>query len=478
MEEDQVVVDIHLTDLSKSMSLELDKLNEKDYFIFPVPYKFRQSKTNLFDPSVVSIGPLHHGKESLKATEDQKWRFLRDFLSRGDHISLDLCLLEIKKLEEKTRRCYSESVPLDSNGFVQMMLLDGCFVLEHFLKWYERRLNSIDDSVFIPSDLLLLENQIPFFIIDKLCEIGLKPDMRRDFTKYLFNVFAKAGPAVPDDSIFPYTPYDSIFPYTPYDSIFQNPTEEIHHFVHLCYHYSTSINPNICSTSFSLSIMTKIKSLLLGVFLWVLTRIFPKRNSQSLSFRKSVIPCADKLQNAGIELRPKSKPYNMLDISFENLVLEIPTLTITNESKILLANLIAFEQYKSDKMSANLSSFALFFDSLINTPEDVMILQQCGIIKNCLDSEEELTDFFNQICEGMVVEKDHYFAELFKVVSSYCELSWIDHLARWNMHKKQFIKDYFSSPWTAISLVAAVVIVLLTCVQSFFAIYAYYVPPS
>ncbi|XP_078154168.1 uncharacterized protein LOC144549329 [Carex rostrata] len=296
MEEAHIVVDVDLAHLSESMSLELDKLagkpNEKEideFTIFPVPYKFRQSKKNLFDPSVVSIGPLHHGKESLKAMEDQKWQCLRDFLCRGDHISLDLCLSEIKKLEEKTRRCYRESVPLDSNSFVQMMLLDGCFVLEQFLK---------------------------------------------------------------------------------------------------------------------------------------------------------------------------GNPYT------------------TNESKTILANIIAFEQYKSDKTSAKLSSFALFLDSLVNTTEDVMILQQCGIINNCLNSDEELIDFFNQICKGMVVDNNHFLAELFAKVNNYCKSSWSKRLERWNRHKKQFIKDYFSSPWTAISLVAGVFVVLLTFVQAFFAVYAYYVPPS
>ncbi|XP_078154162.1 UPF0481 protein At3g47200-like [Carex rostrata] len=370
MEEDQKVVDVDLAHLSESMSLELNKLgtqsneNEIENFtIFPVPYEFRQSKKNLFDPSVVSIGPLHHGKESLKAMQDQKWRFLRDFLFRGNHISLDLCLSEIKLLEQRARRCYSERVDFGSNDFIEMMLLDGCFVLEYFLKWYE----------------------------------------------YLFVDFP----------------------------------------------------------------------------LWVLTRIFPKRNSLSLSFPNSthkslmVIPCATELQNAGIQLRRKSKLYCMLDISFDHRVLKIPRLTITNESKTILANIIAFEQYKSDhKTSASLSSFALFLDSLVNTPEDLMLLQQCGIINNHLDSEEELTNFFNQICKGMVVENDHFFAELFVEVNKYCESSWSKRRARWNRHKKQFIKDYFSSPWTAISLVAGVFVVLLTFVQAFFAVYAYYVPPS
>ncbi|KAF3321409.1 hypothetical protein FCM35_KLT14662 [Carex littledalei] len=385
--------------------------------IFRVPYKLRQSKENLFAPSVVSIGPFHHGHPRFETTEEQKWQFLRDFLSRGDHISLNHCLSEISKLEERARRCYNESVPLDSNRFCLIMLLDGCFVLEYFLKWYGHRLNSIGHSVFVLSDLLLVENQIPFFVVEKLFDIGIGQDQREDFTKYLAYNFSQAGPAVLDASIVP------------------DPPAEIHHFVHLSYHCSIPSDPSkpFVPSSESCcpccpccpSMLSTITNLLLEFSLWVLTRIFRKSNSLSLPFqnptrkRLMVIPCATELQNAGIKLRPKSNPDHMLDISFHHRVLEIPRLAITNESKTLLVNLIAFEQSKSDEMNANLSSFALFLDSLVNTPNDVMILQKCGILHNGLDSDEELTDFFNQICQGMVVKDDHFLAELFAQVNKY-----------------------------------------------------------
>ncbi|KAF3321407.1 hypothetical protein FCM35_KLT14660 [Carex littledalei] len=410
--------------------------------------------------------------------EEQKWRFLRDFLFRGDHISVDLCLSEIRLLEQRARLCYNESVPLDSNRFCLIMLLDGCFVLEYFLNWYEHRSNSIGHSVFILSDLLLLENQIPFFVVEKLFDISIGRDQREDFTKYLAYIFSQAGPAVLDASVFP------------------DPPAEIQHLIHLGYHCSIPNDPRkpfvFSSESFCSSMLntidymlSTINNLLLEFYLWVLTRIFRKSISLSLPFpnptwkRLMVIPCATELQNAGIKLRPKSNPDHMLDISFHHNVLEIPRLAITNESKTLLVNLIAFEQSKSDEINANLSSFALFLDSLVNTPNDVMILHKCGILNNGLGSDEELTDFFNKICEGMVVdEDDHFLAELFGEVNKYCKVRWSRQRARWNRHKTQFIDEYFRSPWTAISLVAAVVVVLLTCVQSFFAVYAYFVPPS
>ncbi|KAJ3699650.1 hypothetical protein LUZ61_003355 [Rhynchospora tenuis] len=288
-----------IADLSEFMQQKLDTLWGKQdeiesFTIFRIPRNIRKSKKNIFEPFVVSIGPFYRGKESLRTMEEKKWRLLRDFLSRGNHISLNLCLLEMKALEKKTRRCYSETVDLNSDSFIQMMLLDGCFVLQYFLKW---RLPVLSRSIAIP-------------------------------------------------------------------------------------------NAN--------------------------------QNERSVM----VIPCATELQDSGVKFRAKRNPCHMLDISFQYGVLEIPRFTINDNTKPLLMNLVAFEQCKFAEMNkSQLTSFVSFLDSLVNTTRDVLILQQCGVIENCLSSEEELTQFFNQLCQGLILMENHFLAELFKEVNRHCDLS-------------------------------------------------------
>ncbi|RXH72483.1 hypothetical protein DVH24_012167 [Malus domestica] len=51
-------------------------------FIYKPPHNNYSSKG--MRPQVVSIGPLHHGKEHLKAIEEHKIMYLRDFLSRTE----------------------------------------------------------------------------------------------------------------------------------------------------------------------------------------------------------------------------------------------------------------------------------------------------------------------------------------------------------------------------------------------------------
>ncbi|XP_078161194.1 UPF0481 protein At3g47200-like [Carex rostrata] len=458
-----------VVDLEASLQRELDTLwdyeNEAENFtIFRTPHNISQTKKNLFEPSVISIGPFHHGQKHLRAMEEQKMRFLRDFLSRRDHISLDRCIFEMKSLEMRTRRCYNEMFDdLDSNAFVKMMLLDGFFVIDYFSKWYGgRNMNEVGwNSNFIDRDLLLQENQIPFFIVDKLFElIGVNQDDRMIYVKYI------AYKLLPNRSIIQdprtETPYTRI---TNSLAGFPDPPAEIHHLVHLYYHYLVPNpgTPVVLSTK-PFDHTTKFQTSCIAFSLSV---ALPNstRNISSM-----VIPSATELKQKGLKFTRKSNPKHMLDISFEYGVLKIPTLEITDDTKPIFSNLIAFEQCKYGKENNPFTSFVYLLDNLVNTPNDVTILQECGIIENWLGSEEELTHFINQVTEGAGIGDDHYLAELFTEVNKYVESSW-------HRHRAKLIRDYFSSPWAIISLIAALILLVLTLVQSFFAVFAYFRPP-
>ncbi|KAI5354978.1 hypothetical protein L3X38_007873 [Prunus dulcis] len=70
--------------LVTSMSEELDGLSSlsSSCCIYRVPERLRRVSENAYTPQVVSIGPLHHGEEGLKAMEDHKKRYLQDYIRR------------------------------------------------------------------------------------------------------------------------------------------------------------------------------------------------------------------------------------------------------------------------------------------------------------------------------------------------------------------------------------------------------------
>ncbi|KAK1317135.1 UPF0481 protein [Acorus calamus] len=136
-------------------------------------------------PASSPFGPYHRGKPCLQQVEDLKWRTLRILLLRNQAVSLERCLEEMKDLEACARGCYSEVVNMYSKDFVEMMLLDGCFVvyvLACELDYANQAEEDEEEGALkvwmwpdVKKDLLLLENQIPFFVVKALFQLLVSP---------------------------------------------------------------------------------------------------------------------------------------------------------------------------------------------------------------------------------------------------------------------------------------------------------------
>ena len=150
--------------------------SSKQCRIYKVPNPLRKWNEEAYTPQVVSIGPFHHKNERLKAMEEQKERYFRSFLPRSKKNLEDLVGV-IRDMEESIRGCYEETIDLDSNGFVKMILLDAIFILELFIIATSSEIRD-DPNVVEPRvttiivELLLLENQLPFFVIEKLYDLA------------------------------------------------------------------------------------------------------------------------------------------------------------------------------------------------------------------------------------------------------------------------------------------------------------------
>ncbi|KAJ4813640.1 hypothetical protein LUZ62_026206 [Rhynchospora pubera] len=160
--------------------------DSQEVTIFRVPLSIRESNKNMFEPSAVSIGPYYRGRPHLRAMEENKWLSLRAFLNykAGDQewesneinevgeeparALLQDCINKIKEVEQRARCCYSEPFDMSSDDFVQMLVLDASFILASYICTDFDNAAKGWISSLITTDLILLENQIPFFIIETL----------------------------------------------------------------------------------------------------------------------------------------------------------------------------------------------------------------------------------------------------------------------------------------------------------------------
>ncbi|KAG7946162.1 hypothetical protein I3843_14G024900 [Carya illinoinensis] len=150
-----------------------------DCCIYRVPKRLREVRKRAYTPRLVSIGPFHYcmRKYQFKDMEQQKIRYFWYFCKRTMKSNKDLACI-IQRKEDKIRHCYSENFRLDCKEYVKMILLDAVFILELFLRKYDLKNSKTDEKDYILSqpcmergiqhDLLLLENQIPFFILEEL----------------------------------------------------------------------------------------------------------------------------------------------------------------------------------------------------------------------------------------------------------------------------------------------------------------------
>ncbi|XP_043708194.1 UPF0481 protein At3g47200-like [Telopea speciosissima] len=436
--------------------------------IYRIPRILREGHEShkAFVPQIVSLGPYHHGQKHLLDMEGHKWRSLHQILKRNRQ-DANLYLDSIGELEEKARACYEGPILLSSYEFVEMMVLDGCFMLEFFrgaAEDFKHLGYSRNDPVFamravmhsIQRDMIMLENQIPLFVLDRLLGLQIgEPDQRGLVAKLALRFF---DPLIPTDEPLRQRERNKLVSSlsrssgtttTPFDPFADQ----------------TGLH---CLDVFRGSLLRKGPTPEPPTA----SRIWMKRKSRTVRVadkrRQQLIHCVTELKEAGVEFR-KRKTDRFWDIKFENGVLWIPRLLIHDGTKSLFLNLIAFEQCHLD-CSNDITSYVIFMDNLINSPEDVAYLHYRDIIEHWLGSDAEVSELFNKLCQEVVYDINHSeLARLSEQVNRYCNY-------RWNAWRASLAHNYFNNPWAIISVFAAVFLLLLTSLQTFYSVYAYYRP--
>jgi hypothetical protein len=129
--------------------------------IYRVPRYLREGDDKAYVPQIISLGPYHHGKKRLRQMDQHKWRCLHRVIKRTNQ-DIKLYLDAVREIEEKARSCYEGPINLSSNEFVEMMVLDGCFVLELFrgvAEGFKKLGYPRNDPVFAMRGSMLLESR-------------------------------------------------------------------------------------------------------------------------------------------------------------------------------------------------------------------------------------------------------------------------------------------------------------------------------
>jgi hypothetical protein len=159
----------------------------KKQSIYKVPESLKKS-TNpyAYRPELVSLGPFHHFDPDLLPMEEHKTRALLHLVSRSN-INIKSFVTAVTRIAEELAGAYAglgEKWRGENNKerFVDMMLTDGCFLLE-VMRMRESVMGlpgyDPNDPIFgeygyhdgwpiVYRDIILLENQLPLLLLQKI----------------------------------------------------------------------------------------------------------------------------------------------------------------------------------------------------------------------------------------------------------------------------------------------------------------------
>ncbi|CAL8169191.1 unnamed protein product [Prunus armeniaca] len=150
-----------------------------------VPFMLRDHKNfdKYYVPRAVAIGPFHHGNPRCKLAQKYKLMLTSKFAKFVGQKEEDL----YKKIEEKIkelRECYVKEATedIDDDKLAWMLFLDGCSTLQFIyslMNKHEEFEIKRDQVAFAQQDLFLLENQIPYQVLELLMSSS-KSNKRED----------------------------------------------------------------------------------------------------------------------------------------------------------------------------------------------------------------------------------------------------------------------------------------------------------
>lgn len=385
--------------------------------LFRLPEEKRENCKALYVPRSVCIGPYHRESET-KEMKQFKLYFLKDFLGRPGNNSFDAYWTKIKDLEIRALGFYSEIPQIKQIEFLEMLLLDGVFILEVLLKHHEGILvrhmaNHIQRNLEV--DFILLENQIPFSVLSEL-----------------FKFLCESNRAIQESyrcwtsqSNLENLAMDFFDLRSPPSNSQQN--DEISHLLHLFYR-------GFITKPISLNIL----------------------NQESRRIISTIIPSATDLKEHGVNFE-KSSDDNFLLVEFKNGTLKLPPMGFDETAKCVFANLVAFEETRS--LDKPVTSWSHLFKSLIRNEQDLLIFVRRGVIANLSGNDKEIVEFLCNVCSYTSLNRhNHYLSELYQNVHLYFESKW----RRW---WTVFKREYFRWPWSIGTFMWSVLIAVFVIVQ-------------
>ncbi|KAG6618139.1 hypothetical protein I3842_Q125600 [Carya illinoinensis] len=327
----------------------------------------KQYFVKYYEPRVVSLGPIHHGKEKYQLAETFKRKLAKEFVKSSGKTIEELCN-EIEKNIKELRECFEEEVTKNYNDvdLAWILFVDGCTILQYIdlaINNKFKDLDIINDTVvFCEEDLFLLENQVPYDLLKLLMNLSnmgneLRNSVEETILRHNMVLMGK--------------------------SLDQNGKRKPTHLLDL------------------------LRTSLLGPEKQRDKRQSEIRLGSDWQFYRNV----QELKAAGIHVK-RGKNNSLRGIYFSRKpffyqgFLSLPLIVLDDSTGPKLLNLIAYEMCPDFGNDHGIASYVYFLGSLIDHANNVKELRKAHVLLNLHGNDEKAAQLFNELiatCTDMQV---------------------------------------------------------------------------
>ncbi|KAK1318446.1 putative UPF0481 protein [Acorus calamus] len=355
--------------------------------IYAVPKPLMATKPEAYIPQQVSIGPYHQHQLELYEMERYKLYATRRVQKQVPNLSFEGFIERFVKLNRMFRASYHRYLDSSDEALAWLMFLDGSYLLEYLQAFAT---NVLKDLTHVPTgkishvidqtgkksthnvvlrDIIMLENQIPLFILKELIELVYNEKSNEVFASILSGFCRKL-------------------------SHFHNAGD-----------------------------LTLGEELLGREHLLELLYNLALSTTEPPLIEEFLIPSVTKLSKAGVTLFATVGDLSSIALDHNSATLYLPRITLNENLEVILRNLVAFEATTTSE-AFMLTRYIELMNGIINSEEDVKLLGERRIVHNQLKSDREVVDLWKGMSKTVKLTRAARIDQVIEGVNGYYEKSW------------------------------------------------------
>ncbi|KAJ0528002.1 hypothetical protein HanHA300_Chr09g0340381 [Helianthus annuus] len=515
-----------------------EEINKVPVSIFSVPTVLLATNPESYIPQQVALGPFHHWRPEVYDMQRYKLAAARR-TQKYMNVSFERIVEVMKKKDEaRIRACYHKFIDMSGDALIWMMAVDMAFLLEFLVVYSMKEQGRTTANELVTSamshlvdvtgkklshmvilrDLVMLENQIPLFLLKTMLEHQNKEvenhSAGETLKTMLTGLYRELSPfqeqELADVNI---NDCDHILDFF-YHMTVPNLKENHNHDSRIEIereggHEKESDHPSSKLQRCMNSVGTMLSKTIAGI-VWIIRKVIfgkPVRvmvkipwkiisklpiikllkgpieemlenlrgegaeetkdengEEKTPTIEEITIPSVMEMANAGILFSPVNGGISDIKFVVETSTLYLPVVKLDVNTEVYLRNLVAYEACVAPGPLV-MARYTELMNGIIDTEEDAKYLRERGIVLNQLKSDKEVADLWNGMSKCVKLTKVVHMDKVIEDVNKRYNKTWRVKLSK-------FMKTYVFASWKILTLLAAMFMLFLTTVQALCSVYS------